>query len=104
LHCPFDVDGSTYPYLRPARAREIADALYAGKYFRCHKTTEAGGVEGGLPIFCTGAIATLEAEGVLGHNQAARIAMRLGMFDPDAIHTDNVPGSLEDWVEDHENA
>ena len=101
--CPFDCNGPTYPYLDPARAREIADGLRAGEWFQCHKTTGAGGAENGSAVYCTGALATMENDGVLGSNQPARIAMRLGLFDPDQLHTDNCPASLDDWAADHEN-
>lgn len=102
--CPFRTD--VEPYLRPGRAAEIADALHSGSEFSCHETTinvaTADGDEvradGPRSRFCAGAMATMlngnEA------NQMMRVAMRLGLFDPDALAARQLPvhRSLAEWV------
>ncbi|GAB3304098.1 hypothetical protein EK0264_03620 [Epidermidibacterium keratini] len=103
--CPFrsDID----PYLRPARASEIAEALRQGSTFTCHKTTvvdprnEARMVPGPRAQFCAGALATMEREGFA--NQMMRIAERIGLYDAARVDFDApVYDSLADWLAAHD--
>jgi hypothetical protein len=101
--CPFrcDID----KYLRPERAKEIADALYAGAPFPCHQTTEPDEDEDGAgerldtlrSAECAGALVTMEKEGFYG--QHVRMAVGLGMYDPSTLKMDApVYDSLGAWV------
>lgn len=101
--CPFRSD--IPKYLRPERAKEIADSLYAGAEFSCHQTTEEVEEEDGhvdriatsKSAFCAGALITMEKEGF--SNQMVRISERLGLFDPTALRMDApVYDSLSEWV------
>lgn len=108
--CPFrsDID----PYLRPERAQEIAQTLLDGGSFACHKTVDYSerddmpeeeigqGRVTAASQQCAGALATMERGGHMG--QGARIAARLGLYDPTQLDP-NAPvyGSLPDWVTAH---
>lgn len=81
-HCPFrtDIDG----YLRRDRIIEIAESLFRGASFPCHKTTEEieDGEECELAatadsVQCAGAEIFLAKQGT--STQMSRIAERLGM-------------------------
>jgi|GEM_PF-1951035 len=82
-HCPFrnDIDG----YLRPDRVSEIAESLFRGGSFPCHKTTESWeDDDGGSDMVatensqqCAGAEIFLAKQGT--STQMSRIAERLGM-------------------------
>lgn len=82
-HCPFrtDIGG----YLRGDRVREIAESLFRGASFPCHKTTESWEDEDGESDHietedsqqCAGAEIFLAKQGM--STQMSRIAERLGM-------------------------
>jgi hypothetical protein len=85
--CPFRTDVD--PYLRGARAREIATDLANGNEFACHQTTtyvedtgdgESDMVAGEGAQFCAGALIMMEHQDA--PNQIMRIAERLGAYDP----------------------
>lgn len=103
-NCPFRVD--VPPYLRPERAQEIATSIASGATFACHKTTvldeegEGDLVEAPTSQMCAGAmIAMAKSEQA---NQIMRIAMRLGLLDPDQLDLDApVVGSLTAFVDHH---
>lgn len=103
-NCPFRVD--VPPYLRPERAQEIATSIANGATFACHKTTvcddEGEGELVAAPTsqMCAGAmVAMAKSEQA---NQAMRIAMRLGILDPDQLDLDApVVGSLTGLVDHH---
>jgi hypothetical protein len=111
--CPFrrDVPG----YLSPARAQQIGDAIVsADESFACHKTItvdhecqadEEEWDENWRPIlddrkaqFCAGALILLEKLG--RPNRLPRIAIHLGMWDPDKMrHSELVFDSVEEMVQ-----
>lgn len=102
-NCPFRSDLAKY--LRPERAQEIAQALYDGGDFPCHKTTvdveDAEGqgdrVRGPESAACAGALITMEKEGY--SNQMVRIAESMGLYDPTKIDmAAPVYDSLAEWV------
>lgn len=109
--CPFRSD--IEPYLRPGRAQEIAQTLLDGGGFACHKTVDYSDSLDDLESEsygqgrvtadsqqCAGALATMERGGHMG--QQARIAARLGLYDPEQLKPDApVYGSLTDWVAAH---
>lgn len=103
--CPFRTDID--PFLTHGRAREIADALRRGTSFECHETLDYDSDDEAprstpKSRFCTGAAITMEREGVLDHNQMARISMRLGLMDPTKFDTDSpVCDSLKAWIARH---
>jgi hypothetical protein len=97
-NCPFRED-CLRGWLGRERAGEIADTLRDDRTFACHKTTRAGG-SSGPEQHCAGALIVLEREGMIP--QLARIAGRLGFYDPDALDPDApVFDSLDDFVEHH---
>ncbi len=81
--CPFrtDIDG----YLAPGRCREIAESLFRGGSFPCHKTTVPAEYEDGEEDLvagpnsqqCAGASIFLQHQGM--STQMERITERLGM-------------------------
>lgn len=86
-NCPFRTD--VKPYLRPARAREIVESLSRG-VFHCHKTIDYDNEDddgnlqrNGKEQFCAGALIMMHKQGTVG--QMARIAERIGAYDPDAL-------------------
>lgn len=88
--CPFryDVGG----YLTGERMEEIVEAIRDGETFTCHNTVDYEGwdeEEEYIPSekdqHCAGALIFLEHLGELAAGQLTRIAMRIGMFDPDAL-------------------
>jgi hypothetical protein len=98
------------PYLRPERAKEIADSLRAGGTFTCHETTVPGPedddgmqdmVDGPKAAFCAGALVTMEkAE---EPNQIMRIAERLGSYDRTRLDMDSPTyDSLNAWVKSYQ--
>ena len=102
-NCPFRSD--IPKYLRPERAKEIADSLYRGAEFPCHQTTEEVEEEDGhaervataKSAFCAGALITMEKEGF--SNQMVRISERLGLYDHTTLKMDApVYDSLSEWV------
>ena len=82
-HCPFRTDIAGY--LRGDRVREIAESLFRGQSFPCHKTTEDWEDEDGFSDRietedsqqCAGAEIFLAKQGM--STQMGRIADRLGM-------------------------
>lgn len=80
-NCPYRTD--VEPYLRPERARELANNLTDGGDFACHKTTrfddEGEVVRDRQEQQCAGALILQEKSGQLG--QSTRIAERLGLFN-----------------------
>jgi hypothetical protein len=94
-NCPFRSD--IKPFLRRGRGEEIADVLRRGGTFACHKTVDHSDDESdddidatldrmrGAPeeSHCAGALIVTERDS--GPNQMHRIAMRLGMYDPDKL-------------------
>ena len=96
-NCPFRTD--VKPYLRPERAEEIVESLYAQQSFPCHKTTKSD--EDGLAARallvlgeeeecgvrvateewqqCAGAMIMLEKMG--RSTQMMRICERFGAYD-----------------------
>lgn len=102
-HCPFRSD--VPKYIRPERAQEIAESLYAGAEFPCHQTTEHVEHEDGSgetvatkrSAFCAGALITMEREGY--SNQMVRVGERLGLHDHERLDMDApVYDSLTEWV------
>lgn len=98
--CPFRND--VEPYIRPERATEIARSIQAGGSFPCHQTTvpdpddDAELIEGPDSKACAGALGIQLRS---GHpNQVTRIAMRLGLLDPDSIDTTKVPANFAEWT------
>lgn len=97
--CPFRTD--IRPYLHPERAREIAEYMTKeGKTFPCHKTvTYDGPRDRSKEQHCAGALIFAENTGGVERNQMLRIAMRLRIFDPEALDTTSpVYRSVEDMV------
>lgn len=99
--CPFRTD--VEPYLRPERAREIAQSIRAGAEFPCHETTEVDPDNDSAMIatsnsqVCAGALIIQEKQG--GLNQLARISERLGLYDSTKMKLDApVYDSFTDWV------
>jgi hypothetical protein len=112
--CPFRND--IPPYLTPDRVLELQAAIEsAGKVFTCHQTLdpeqrddETGDYLGGQKdAHCAGALILLEKafdSDSGGHgcrvNQMARIAVRLGVFDPSKLDLDApVYGSFEEMYD-----
>lgn len=91
VNCPFRKEGGIR--LHPSRAREIARAAVdaQGMMFPCHKTVDYDAVDeddGSYRAqtedqYCAGALAF--ANNVDSHNQIMRIAMRIGLWDPEAM-------------------
>lgn len=98
--CPFRDDQPGY--LRYERREEIADGLARGASFACHKTLDySSGEPQETPRsqHCAGALIVMEREG-RPPGQLARIFMRLGSYDPDALDMDApVFDSLDEWIE-----
>lgn len=99
--CPFRTDVD--PYLRPNRASEIADSIQRGADFPCHKTTAEDPEDDSVRVAttdsktCAGSLILQAKTGQF--NQMARIGMRIGVFDPDALDLDApVPDSWGEWV------
>lgn len=110
-HCPFRTD-CMEGWLGRGRAREIAQSLLvADQPFPCHRTTkwDEDGEGGPEPVpdprdqHCAGALLVMEAEGAAP--QLARIAGRLGMYDPDRLDT-RAPtfGSMREFIAHHADA
>lgn len=106
--CPFRTDVG--PYLRPERTTEIATAIQQGGAFACHETTvyeestEEDGwgemVDGPDSKICAGSLIVMEKMGQ--PNQDARLAERLGMYDPSRLDMDApVVGSFVEWQQRH---
>lgn len=73
-NCPFRKD--VRPFLRTERAREVATSMPRNLVFHCHKTTDETG--DGTHKMCAGAVILARKQGLLYHNQMARIVERLG--------------------------
>ena len=75
-HCPFRTD--IKPFLLPIRIKQLErDLTIKSGVFYCHKTLKKD------PVACAGAlILAMKCQRL---PQLARIAMRLGMFDPDKL-------------------
>lgn len=112
-NCPFRRD-CLPGWLGRDRAKEIADGMLVQQAtFACHKTvewTDNEGEEDGEPEqlvvnqeeqeHCAGALIMMLKIGQL--NQLARIAHRLGYFDPDAMGmTAPVFGSAQAFIKHH---
>lgn len=97
--CPFRSD--IQPYLPIARVRQIVQSITVEQQtFSCHKTNDfdddGNTVETPRSQHCAGAMAFLLQRGQ--PNQMMRIAMRLGMFDPDGVKADApIYRSLREW-------
>lgn len=90
--CPFRT--SLPVPLTPGRAREIHRSIASGQQFACHKTVDYSGEQA---TACAGALIISEREGHAG--QMTRIAERLGMYDPAALHMDApVFGTFREWI------
>ncbi len=80
-NCPFRTD--IRPFLTPARAAEICNAMLADESFWCHKTIDYDGESDGATTkktqHCAGALILLER--LDRPNQLMRIAERLGVYD-----------------------
>jgi hypothetical protein len=100
-NCPFRKDVS--PYIRPARAEEIADALLSGRMtFSCHKTTTEKGRSNHHPKaqHCAGALIVLEKMGK--SHQMMRIAERLGFYNYKELDMQApVYDDLEEFIDAH---
>ncbi len=105
-NCPFLRENGVR--LRPERAQEIARCALdsQGASFTCHKTTVAGRggdrKDGPNAQHCTGALILMEKNDTA--NQMARIAMRLGVYDPrklDKTAFDLVFDDEDEMVEAH---
>lgn len=98
--CPFRTD-CMEGWLSRARAAEIAHSITVDQAtFACHETTEAGGSDG-PEQHCAGALLVLENSGE-PPGQLARIAGRLGKFDPDQLGQDApVFPSLAAFIDHH---
>lgn len=101
--CPFRAD--VVPYIRGARASQIARSLLEGGGFTCHETTVHddpdgdGGdlVAGPKEMECAGALITLEKGE--GANQMMRIAERIGLYDAERLAMDSPTyDSLAEWT------
>lgn len=106
-HCPFRSDIT--PYLKPERAREIADSLDRGEDFPCHQTVTYGEEDGletadtGNAARCAGALIICEKTD--RPTQAMRIGERLGLYDRNALDmAAPVYDTLADWVTAHQAA
>lgn len=106
--CPFRTDVG--PYLRPERTTEIATAIQQGGEFACHETTvyeetdEVEGlgemVDGPDSKVCAGSLIVMEKMGQ--PNQAARIAERIGVYDPSRLDMNApVAESFVAWQQRH---
>lgn len=101
-HCPFRTDIA--PFLRPERAREIADSLERGDDFPCHSTVDYGEdsdgqetADTGNAARCAGAMIICEKQD--RPTQAMRIGERLGLYDRHALDMGApVYGTLQEWV------
>ena len=105
-HCPFRND--IEPYLRPERTTEIATEIQQGGPFICHETTvhkegEDGAIElleGPNSKVCAGSLIVMEKMG--RPNQDARLAERLGEYDPSRLDMGApVVNSFVDWQQRH---
>lgn len=88
--CPFRTD--VEPYLRKERAAEIATNIQKGAEFPCHETTEPDPVDESemrqveTSKICAGSLIVMEKQGT--PNQMARIAERMGVYDPTRLDMD----------------
>lgn len=103
-HCPFRTDIA--PFLRPERAREIADSLDRGEDFLCHKTVDYHDGDGceiadtSSAASCAGAMIICETQN--RPTQAMRIGERLGLYDRHALDMDApVYDDFPQWVSAH---
>lgn len=102
--CPFRTD--IQPYLRHKRVQEIAESLEDGAWFPCHETVKY--TDEGEPIvgkgaqWCAGAVIVMLKSETLDYNQFARVCMRTGSLNPDAMDLSApVPDDLDGWVDRH---
>lgn len=108
-NCPFRTDEP--PFIRKARAQEIADGLRADAYFACHKTVHYEDTPeeeedrtrfSPSTRFCTGALIVMKREKLLNKNWTTRFSIGSGLIDPDKLDmTAPVPASLAEWIERH---
>lgn len=100
--CPFRTDCMP-EWLNRGRAAEIANSITKEQQaFQCHETTEVGGADPGGEQHCAGALILLEKSGV-GFGQVARIAGRMGVFDPEKLDLEApVFDTISAFVEHHE--
>jgi hypothetical protein len=109
--CPFRKEGGIL--LRRARIMDIAAAVTSnpGTTFSCHKTVQHHDVDddddasdripGADEQHCAGALLFAKKQNALGFPQMQRIAMRLRLFDPNALTTeaqDTVWDSVLQWL------
>lgn len=85
---------------------EIVASLERGALFPCHKTVDHND-DGDAHVgpgaqWCAGAVIVMLKSETLDYNQFARISMRLGLLNPDAMDLSApVPDDLEGWVDRH---
>lgn len=105
-NCPFRREG--FVPLRADRIEEITDMLLdpRGGTFACHKTTvpnedEDGGMRtDASSAHCAGALIFADKNGIMA--QMARIAGRLGLFNPDKLQDrDAVFDTIEEMQDAH---
>ena len=103
-NCPFrtDIPG----YLRPERAREIAESIACGAEFPCHKTTVPDPDDDSLNVgaehsqMCAGAMILMEHE--QAPNQMLRVAERIGLYDAGKLDMDApVARSFVEFIRHH---
>jgi hypothetical protein len=99
--CPFRTD-CMEGWLGAERAQGIANSLTMDQAtFACHETTTASGASGNDEQHCAGALLVLKRDGQ-APPQLARIAERLGRFDPSALdEASPVFDSIEEFVRHH---
>lgn len=98
--CPFRTD--VEPYIREDRAAEIASSIMQGGEFHCHQTTvvdpddDSRMIANDGSMVCAGSLIVMEKQGTL--NQMARVAERIGMYDPTRLDMDApVHESFAEW-------
>lgn len=101
-NCPFRTDCLEH-WLSRGRAQEIANSItHEQAPFQCHETTEVGGADPGKEQQCAGASILLEKTGI-GPGQYARVAERLGFFEPEKLDLQApVFDTVRDFIEHHE--
>ncbi len=98
-NCPFRKGVGENFQLRAGRLEEIFQAVA----FQCHKTVdygaEGGDRSGDHPQQCAGLMSLLHRAGQ--PNTIMQVGERLGHFDPEALHHDEVYDSLDDCWRAH---
>ena len=103
--CPFRTDKPEHEgWLGEARAIDIANSLFSGKTFSCHKTTvlddDGNNTYPSAEQMCAGALILLENSET--PNQMVRIAGRIGLYDHTKLKIDSpVFGDFDGFVDFH---